>query len=305
MDRAARVRTTARRAGQSTRRQRAKAERRTRGGDDEKGGLDRVDHPGQAGRDAVEEQDGPCEEQKGPVPPRRQPVRAEPRQSVPQDKIKQPGREDQPEVREGGNPAKVRQHAPALRQQRGQEGPDHGACWVPLYPAGQQGIEQVELQQDGDKVEVGGGLAGEDRFHHPKGVPAAGRQVGQMKVHVRQGVDPRPQQIGRQGLQRFLFPERTPGRRAPGQPQGEAGEQEEHGNGKPGGLVEEKGQIHPQDQNPALTVEIGAGHMDGDDRQHGQASQEIDFRETRGAAGRSVWFHGGHPLIHTIVSPAD
>ena len=121
----------------------------------------------------------------------------QPLEGHPCGKIEEPDREEHPELAQG----QVREQAEALfiveplKEQGGGQGPEDAPQGLPVHPAAQQGIEEVELEEDRNEIEVGGRLAGEEVPEEPPGGQAG----------VPQLVDQGPDQVGGQDAEEALL----------------------------------------------------------------------------------------------------
>lgn len=211
------------------------------------------------------------------------------------DKVKAPSGKEHPQVGRKGEweQLQIMKEISPLQQEGDHQGPGGTLDRCPVHPPPQQGVEEVALEEDGDKIEMGRPLAGEQFPQQPGRVSQLAAPSVQVKACVGEGIEQNPPKVRGQHTGAAGPQEGQVGDLSARLLQREAGEKEKEGNAEPGGLVEEKGQIHPQEEVAGLIGEVGAADVDADDVQHGDEPEKVNFQQPGCPSGPAACFAQG------------
>ena len=211
------------------------------------------------------------------------------------DKVKAPSGKEHPQVGRKGEweQLQIMKEISPLQQEGDHQGPGGTLDRCPVYPPPQQGVEEIALEEDGDEIEMGRPLAGEQFPQQPGRVSQLAAPSVQVKACVGEGIEQNPPEVRGQHTGAAGPQEGQVGDLSARLLQREAGEKEKEGNAEPGGLVEEKGQIHPQEEVAGLIGEVGAADVDADDGQHGDEPEKVNFQQPGCPSGPAACFAQG------------
>lgn len=137
-----------------------------------------------------------------------------------------------------------------LQQEGDHQGPGGTLDRRPVHPPPQQGVEEIALEEDGDEIEMGRPLAGEQFPQQPGRVSQLAAPSVQVKACVGEGIEQDPPKVRGQHTGAAGPQEGQVGDLSARLLQREAGEKEKEGNAEPGGWLRRKARFIPRKRWP-------------------------------------------------------
>ena len=107
------------------------------------------------------------------------------------DKVKAPSGKEHPQVGRKGEweQLQIMKEISPLQQEGDHQGPGGTLDRCPVHPPPQQGVEEIALEEDGDEIEMGRPLAGEQFPQQPRRVSQLAAPSVQVKACVGEGIE--------------------------------------------------------------------------------------------------------------------